>query len=312
MSTKNLPIINGNEWRTPPKDIEWHYIINQVKYVEQLIKDQELAYDNDIQQTIALLARYYRNYKGFSLEKSKELVHEHIRVCFIKLFGREPMNEITDISRSIEQACSTRRYKRCHGYKPLRDFDGVSITQQEIDTIKQLDSLQEQQLLFGILCFTKMYDEMNRREGRKINHLYYVDSCVLRRCIGWKRGYEEQMQEIMSKFHDCKYIGITKNYDKFQFLSANRQPLYTERCNIVDDDGEEVLFIDNFDTLNLTWEFILGNSKIKKCECGRYFQKKCNAQKKCPLCGNTSPKIKEPKPKTRNGKRGMGRHKKKQ
>ena len=72
------------------------------------------------------------------------------------------------------------------------------------------------------------------------------------------------------------------------------------------------MFIDNFDTLNLTWEFILGNSKIKKCECGRYFQKKCNAQKKCPLCGNTSSKIKEPKPKTRNGKRGMGRHKKKQ
>lgn len=308
MGAKNTMILNGYEYSKPPKDVEWHYIINQVRYVEELIQNRELAYDCDMEQTIALLARYYRNYKQLTKEESEQLVYEHIRQWFIKELEREPLNEYTPIMKSISAACSTRRYKNCHGYKPLRDFDGISVTQKEIDTIKQLDSPQEQELLFGILCFTKMYDEMNRREGRKVNHLFYPEACVLRRCIGWKRVSEQQLQETMSQLMDCGYVGVIENRDKFQFLAQNRQPLYTKKCNIVDDEGEPILFVDNFDTLNLTWQFLLGNDKIKKCECGRYFQPKCNAQKKCPLCGNTSTQAKPKKPKTRNGKREIRKH----
>lgn len=292
---KSAPIISDYAWRKPPKDIEWHYVINQVKYVEELIDKVELAYDSDLDATIPLLARYYRNYKGFSKEKSENLVYEHIEKWFWKELDRPPMSECSVLLTRISHACSNRRYKNCHGYKPLRDFDGINVTVGEIETIKQLDDLKHQELLFCILCFTKMYNETNRRQGRKVNNLYYVDTNVLRRCCGWKKNEGKEVPLVMQELIERELIGIIDNKDKYAFLSQNRQPICTEQCKIVDDDSEVYLYIDNFDTLGLTWQFILGNSKVKKCECGRYFQVNSNAQKKCPRCGYANPKPKKKK-----------------
>ena len=309
MSTKNLPIFNGYEWRKPPKDIEYHYIINQVKYVEGLIASGGVAYDNDIKATIELLARYYRNYKQLPKGLCERLIFNHINDYYLKAIDSELIGNYSMYEKIISAACSTRRYSNCHGYKPLRDFDGISITQKEIETIKQLKSLQLQEVLFGVLCFTKMYNEMNRRQGRKVNNLYYIEDNVLRHCVGWKRTQKEQLSNTLTELVDCGFIGFVNNKDRFFFLNANRQPFCTRQCNIVDDESEAAIYIDNFDTLDLTWQFILGNAKVKKCACGRYFHVKGNNQRKCPLCGGTSPVIKEKKPKTRNGKRGMGKRK---
>jgi hypothetical protein len=309
MSTKNLPLLNGYEWRKPPKDIEFHFVINQVKYVEDLIAKSELAYDNDYAATIELLARYYRNYKQLPKNECEKLIYKYLNDYNIKVFGHGIIGNCSLYEKTISAACSTRRYSNCHGYKPLRDFDGISITKKEIETIQHLDSLQEQEVLFGVLCFTKMYNEMNKQQGRKINNLYYMESNVLRRCIGWKRNQKEQLFKVTSDLIERGFIGFIENRDKYSFLCDNRQPICTYQCNIVDYDEEAVLFIDNFDTLGLTLQFILGNKKIKKCACGRYFHMKSNRQYKCPLCGGTSPIIKERKPYTRNGKRGMGKQK---
>ena len=308
--SKHLPVLNGYEWRKPPKDIEYHYIINQVKYVEDLIARGELAYDTDWGATIELLARYYRNYKQLPKKECEALIYNYINEYSIRELDHEIISSSGSFLRIISNACSTKRYSNCHGYKPLRDFDGISITKQEVETIKQLNSLEEQEVLFGILCFTKMYNETNRRQGRKINNLYYVEINVLRHCIGWKRTQKDRLIEIISDLIECGFLGIINNKDKYYFLSSNRQPICTYKCNVVNDDSEEILFIDNFDTLGLAWQYILGNKKIKRCSCGRYFYMKSNRQYKCPLCGGTSAVIKEKKPITRNGKIGMGKHKK--
>ncbi|MBQ8413497.1 MAG: hypothetical protein IJX12_07845, partial [Lachnospiraceae bacterium] len=179
--------------------------------------------------------------------------------------------------------------------KPLRDFDGVSITQTEIDYIKELESLEEQEVAFTCLCFTKMYNETNRRQGRKINNLFYVDATVLRRCMGWKRGTKDRVDEVFRSLVDKGLFGFIENRDKYeQFTGKSNQPFITRQCKFVSDD-EEVLYVDNFDTLGLTWQYLLGNKKVKKCECGRYFEVASNRQKKCKKC---NPKVQKSKKKS--------------
>lgn len=307
MSGKHIPVLNGYEWRKPPKDIEWHYIINQVEYVEDMMQKGTLAYDESIDATIKLLAQYYRNYKKLPKSECEDIIAAYIVDYYVRIYGAEPLGLESTLLKAVKAACSNKKYKNCHGYKPLRDFDGVSVTAKEIDTIKQLQSLPEQELLFCILCFAKMYDETNRLHNRKVNHLYYVSGDVLRRCAGWKRGYEDKLSAAMTHLFDLGFVSNINNRDKYGFLAPNRQPILTYKCNIVDDDGEQVLFIDNFDTLSLTWQYILGDKHIKKCECGRYFKANSNSQKRCPLCGGPMPK--EHKPITRNGKHAMGKRK---
>ena len=305
--SKHSPILSGYEWRTPPKDIDFHYIINEVAHVEETMKNNSLVYDGDLTQavrTIHMLARYFRNYKGFDKKTSETIIFNYMEKVY-----REKFDLAFTRLKTIEEACSTRRNTYNHGYKPLRDFDSIGITHAEIEKIQQLETVEEQELAFSILCFTKMYNETNRRQGRKINNLCYISHSVLRRCIGWKRGTDQKIPEMIYELSQKGFTNIIDNFDKYEAFIPNRQPLFTLQCLIVDPDGEEICQIDNFDTLNFTWRFLCGDKNIKKCECGRYFERKSNRQYKCPKCGGTDPKKKEKKPQSRNGKVGLKRRK---
>lgn len=306
MSNKNLPMYSEYAYRKPPKDNEFHFIINQVKYIEEFMAKGELAYDNDESATIELLARYYRNYKSLPKNECEELIYQYLNDYYIKTFGQEILNNCGKVVDAISNACSYRRYNTCHGYKPLRDFDGIWITQKEINTIKQLENIEEQELLFGVLCFTKMYDENNRRNMRKVNHLWYVENSVLRRCIGWKKGTVNKVEAMLADFYDRGLVSLIENRDKYELFIPNRQPIFSNQCCIVDDEGEGVVYLDNFDTLGLVWKKILGQKNIKQCVCGRYFETCSNRQKYCPKCGGNKPK----KPISRLGKRPLRKHKK--
>jgi hypothetical protein len=292
---KNIPIIPEYAYRKAPKDIDWHFIINEVKYVEDFMSRLELAYDEDIPSTISLLARYYRNYKGFEKAVCDDLILDYIQRYYREKMDSELVGDFSYTLKKIQHATSLKHYSDNHGGKPLRDFDGIYITQEEIDKIWDLRSLEEQEVLFACLCFTKMYNETNRRQGRKINNLFYVSTPVLRRCIGWKKGTNDKLEETMKSLMDKGYLGFVENRDKYErIIGRTNQPFVTRQCKIV-SEGENVLFIDNFDTLGLAWQFISGNKTVKKCDCGRYFQVTSNRQKKCKKC---NPKVQKSRKKS--------------
>lgn len=299
MSTKNLPLYNPYAFRKAPKDIEFHYIINQVKYIEDFISRGELAYDNDEEATISLLARYYRNYKGFEKYICEIIIYNYIEDYYKRLLGVEVIGDAGNLIGRISKACSMRRYRNNHSYKSLRDFDGVYITKNEMETIMKLSG-EEQEVLFACLCFTKMYNEHNRRQGRKINNLFYVSDSVLRRVLGWKRGTADKIHYIINNLAEKGYISHVINRDKYEDFRGTLQPMFTPQCLIVDDDSEQLLFIDNFDCLHLTLRFILGDKKVKKCECGRYFEADSNRRVKCHKC---SPSRNRPKKRKSKGLR---------
>ncbi len=295
MGTKNLAMIPEYAYRKAPSDLEWHFIINEVKYVEDFMSRLELAYDNDECATINLLARYYRNYKGLEKAVCDDLILDYIQRYYREKLDSELIGSFSWTLKKIQHATSLQHYADNHGRKPLRDFDGIWITQEEINKICDLRSLEEQEVLFACLCFTKMYNETNRRQGRKINNLFYVSTSVLRRCIGWKKGTSDKVEETMTRLLDKGYLGFVENRDKYEMIiGKTAQPFVTRQCNIV-SEGENVLYIDNFDTLGLTLQFIFGNKRVKKCECGRYFEVASNRQKKCKKC---NPKVQKSKKKS--------------
>lgn len=276
-------LFNYHEMRKNPKDTEWHYVINQVAYVEECLAKGKMLYDDDPLETIRMLARYYRNYKGLPLHVAENKV-----IKFMQLVEDDQQKFYV----MIEHACSTRRYPDCEGYKPLRDFDGIYITQAELDSIKELTDKKEQQVLFACLCFTKMYNETKRRHGRKQNNLFYASETIIRRSIGWKKNTQQEVVDVMSSLYAKGKLSTINNVrNPYGFYKSN-QPLYTNQCLIVDNDSEKILYLDNFDTLNLVLEKLLGNKKIKQCSCGRYFEANSNRQQKCVACGGNPPKKK--------------------
>lgn len=298
---------NEYSYRKAPTDLEWHFIINEVAYVEDFMSKLELAYDEDKNETINLLARYYRNYKGLEKGVSENHILEYIIRYYREKKDTELISGFASTLKRIKHACSCQRHKDNHGYKPLRDFDGIWVTQAEIDAIKALETKEEQEVLFACLCFTKMYNETNRRNGRKINNLFYVDVGVIRRSIGWKKGSNDTIVMVMSLLSKKGLLGFIENRDKYgDVMNKTRQPFITKQCNIVNDESENVLFIDNFDTLGMTWQYLLGNKKIKKCDCGRYFEASSNRQKKCKKC---NPRIQKSEKNSKKALRSMGKRK---
>lgn len=302
MATKNTAAYSKYAYRKAPTDNEFHYIINEVAYVEDMINKLELAYDNDLLSTISLLARYYRNYKGLEKTNSEDIILDYIERYYRDKLNSELIAEYSWVYKKIQHACSKQKFTDNHGYKPLRDFSGISITQNEIDTIRALETLEEQEVLFCVLCFTKMYNEQNKRQGRKVNNLFYVDTGVIRRCIGWKKGTKDKVEETIRKLTNNGFISFIENRDKYGYaMDKNRQPFITKKCNVV-AEGAEVLYVDCFDTLGLTWQFLMGNKNIRKCECGRYFAANSNRQIKCKKCNPQTAKPKK-KPLQKMGKR---------
>ena len=236
MSTKNLPMFSKYAYRNAPKDIDWHFIINEVAYVEKMMENLELAYDDDENATISLLARYYRNYKGLDKAVCDDLIYKYIDRYYEEKSVIGIAGRCGSIVKNISRATSCAHYANNHGRKPLRDFDGVSITQNEIDYIKQFESLEEQEVAFTCLCFTKMYNETNKRQGRKINNLFYVDATVLRRCMGWKRGTQDKVDDVYRDLVDKQAFGWIENRDKYEaIIGKTTQPFMTRQCNFVDD-----------------------------------------------------------------------------
>lgn len=274
MSTKNIHNISPHAYKTPPKDINFHFIINQVKYIEGLLANNKLAYDDDVVATINLLARYYRNYKGMNKPAAEDIIYEFISGIY----------DAPWLCLEIMKACSANPLTGGQAYKALRNVDGVWITQKEIETIKQ-QAEEEQSLLFSILCFAKLFDAHNKNIGRDVKHLFYVEDSVLRRAAGFKKG--TKLDDLLHNLYNKGLIDFVENHDKYKGIKPNRQPTYSRQCCIV-DEGEPCFYVDNFDALHLTWRMILGDKKIGQCECGKYFEKNSNRQKKCKKC---NPKV---------------------
>lgn len=118
-------------------------IINEKEFAEDRLKRGLTS--ESIYKTVNILAKYYIQELGYKKKKTKECIHEFLRLHWPKYeYEQEYWNGF--VERSVSNA-------KKH---PLYVFSGVRITKSELDTIENLKNKPLEKLAFTLLCLAKL------------------------------------------------------------------------------------------------------------------------------------------------------------
>lgn len=120
-------------------------ILDERAYAEDLIENYSLGKDEYV--SICILAKYWRS-EGLYAPQIRRKIEEHI-------LRSKPYARMFQYAEMIANAVEASRKW------PLRELDSIEITQQELDQIALVDGMQEQQLLFTMLCLAKYRHAVN-------------------------------------------------------------------------------------------------------------------------------------------------------
>lgn len=135
------------------------YILNEKKYIENLLDDKTNKPIEKPGALLPLLAQYYYQFKGYRKKKITELLIEF-------LCARYPSYEHN--KKSWSETCEN--IAKSTGGKPLLQVEGIPITQAEIETITQnVDDKSLERLLFTMLCISKYNNLKNPKNQGWIN-----------------------------------------------------------------------------------------------------------------------------------------------
>ena len=253
-------------------------ILNEKLYAEQLISGSSL--EKNPYQALSILARYYCHVKGYTRKKIVDQLNLYLYDnYFVENYERTKWEDI------IEKVA--KNAKRC----PLKEANGVSITYAEMDTIDVLPGIALRKLAFTILCLAKLGNLRNPKNNGWVN-------------VSSKDVFDLANINCRSVEREVKIGTLYKN-GMLEFPLRNDNLSY--RVTFINNDSDEVLFVDDFRELGY-WYMNYHNGGYTKCrECGilmrntsssdadskRQYCKKCEAPSptiykeiKCIDCGN--------------------------
>lgn len=135
------------------------YILNEKKYIENLLDDKTNKPIEKPGTLLPLLAQYYYQFKGYRKKKITELLIKF-------LDARYPAYEHN--KKSWIETCEN--IAKSTGGKPLLQADEILITQREIETITQnAGDKSLERLLFTMLCIAKYNNLKNPKNNGWLN-----------------------------------------------------------------------------------------------------------------------------------------------
>ena len=153
---------------------------------------------------------------------------------------------------------------------PLYRIDSISITKNEFETIKSLNNIREEKILFVLLCMAK----------QQSNIFKFTDGLV-----------RYTITDL------CKYARISVPADEREYILHNilvkgliscpkKNDTKCLRVNFIEEDGETEFILNEIDCQELAYVYLKqkNGSGFKRCRrCGRLMSSR-NKNDFCPYC----------------------------
>ena len=128
-------------------------VLNEKEWAKRAI--DSLSLGNRPYDTIVRVAKYYKA-QGFGKADIRRKVEDFMIRC-------DPKLSLVKWERPIESAVSAaEKYK-------LINLSGITVTKPEMETIRSLQGVIQQRLMFALLCLAKYGNAVNERNGGWVN-----------------------------------------------------------------------------------------------------------------------------------------------
>lgn len=227
------------------------FILNEKEYAEKCLRDGII--DRNPYQVISILAKYYYHHCGFKRKQIVDLLIDYLK----KYYTRYELNE-DQWMLAIEKLATNAQKEK------LYEFSGVKITENEINTIKNIKNKSLEKLAFTSLCLAKLNNLKNPCNN------------------GW---VNTETGDIFKAAHiSCSVFEQDVKLNKLYLLGLVEFPKKNDNLNyritFIDNDGDEELFISDFRELGYEYLNYLGEDFIRCGECGILTRPSENNQKK--------------------------------
>lgn len=213
-------------------------VLNEVKKAEEIISSRKIG--DKPASTLYLLGRYYIQKQEMTIEETKKELDDFMSNNYRGYNSAKWEGIIENISLKAHR-------------HPLRNVDYVGITRLELDTIKKVNNLKYQRLLFTMLCYAKLYNmsspNNNGWVNEDISELYKIARVTVK--------HRNDKFLYINDLHTLGYISFSKKNNNLNL-----------KVNFIDSCSDFVLKIHDFREL--------GYEYLKYLNIGRYIN--------CAIC----------------------------
>jgi len=232
-------------------------ILNEKEMLDKSIEEGYID-ENKPSNTIRTLVKHY-----FSKGMSKAQVIDTVDRFF--LINYPNYNSIKWQKSIINMANYIYRKKDY----TIFDIKEVKITENELNTIKDINNIKLEKIAFTLLVYAKIYNQMNEKDDNWVNeeHKYiFSDAKVV-----------VNVKEQGKLIHNLRELGLVGSS-----MAVNSTNI---KVNFADKDNNVVLVISDF--RNFVYEYLRWKGeKINRCEkCKILFIATNNKNKYCSTCG---------------------------
>lgn len=233
--------------------------------------DAEKLYNNGFENGVIdyssmyLVAKYIRQTFGFG---EIRLEKEIIRFCKKQDKNFNPVTEASAIKKWINSALNY----------DLRKIDSISVSQKEIDFLKDIKNNRDRKLLFSTLVFSKALKKGNVKRNKsklKTSNNYYI--------------HYSNFSDIirLTKLTNISEIDLADIFyahpELFTFYEPERELI---RLEFVDKNPQKEINIFNLNNIAEHYTILFEKKKpVSICmNCGKEITKNSNKQKYCKKC----------------------------
>lgn len=217
-------------------------ILNEKKYIENIINNDNYVCDIKPAPVLQLLAQYHYQISGYRRKKITELLIDFLDIHYPKY--RENKKRWDDICEKIA---------RKTGGDILTESNGIIITKNEFAKISMICDRTLEKLVFTLLVLAKFYGL------KKSNNDGWVNTSLAD--IFKMAKIQLKKNEQIAYIHELVNTGLIQ--------TAKRCDNTNLRVTFIEDDGEELMTVTDMRELGYQyWKYAYG-MKYEKCDkCG--------------------------------------------
>lgn len=225
-------------------------ILNEKKYAEDIISSGALP--GHPFRTIMMLARYCRQISGMKPKETKAYINDFMTENYETF---DPVIWSDAVDKAIRGA---KKY-------PLSEIDCVSITQPELDYIRDIGDLNKERVMFSLLCLAKFYNIKNPNNNNWVNA---------------QSKYVFVMADLSHMSVDNKDYLIYDLWKSGLITYSNKIDNLNIRVEFIDTDTAPAMVVTDFVDLGYQYTMWRNRGGYLECEsCGHLYKEGAKTSK---------------------------------